>query len=230
MGERDAGDGEAFLEALCHELRTPLASIQGFVATLINDEDLDPELRQEFYGIIRKDAARLSHLLENLIEISRLQAGPLVLERDSVDLKGLLLESVHQVCEEESLDPSQLQVDLPRGPVIASVDRKRVQTVLKELVRNAVEHGWSDRGVSIRLRVDSGAATAEVRDWGQGLPSGAEEAFSRVSSHFYRRGGSATAVGLGLALCRKVAEKHAGDLRVETPDDGGVQIALRLPL
>ena len=230
LGEREAGEGEAFLEALCHELRTPLASIQGFVATLLNDEELDADLRREFYGIIRKDAQRLSHLLENLIEISRLQAGPLILERDSVDLKGLLLESVHQICEEESLDPQRLRVDLPRGPVIASVDRKRVQTVLKELVRNAVEHGWSERGVSIRLKVDAGAATTEVRDWGQGLPSGAEEAFSRVSSHFYRQSGTATAAGLGLALCRKVAEKHAGDLRVETPEDGGVQVALRLPL
>ncbi|MDQ7007305.1 MAG: PAS domain-containing protein [Acidobacteriota bacterium] len=230
VGGKDAGDGAALLEVFFHQLRTPLASIQGFAATLTGDENLAPELQREFCGIIRKDAARLARRLETWLEIFRLHAGLPVLERDLVDLNGLLLESVDQVCEEASVDPSRFQVDLPGNPVIASVDRRRVQNALKELVRNAVEHGWSERGVSISLRGDSGAATAEVRDWGQGLPPGAEEAFARVASAFPHRADGGTAVGLGLAFCRKVAERHAGDLRVETAEGGGVRVALRLPL
>lgn len=218
--------------ALSQKLRTPLASIRGFVATLLEEPDLDADVRREFHEILRKDTARLSSLTENLIELAQLQSGQSVVDRHAVDLTEVIKEAVNLVCDESGVDCQSIALDLPGSPIIASVDRRRIRNVFAELLRNAVQHGWSERGVKISLRVDETSATAEVRDWGAGPTRADIDQFSENVRHFGIRtaAGRAAQAKLGLTLCQQVLRQHSGELHLEQPDDGGVQAVLRLPL
>ncbi len=218
--------------ALSHELRTPLASIQGFISTLLSDRSLDPKLQREFYEILQRDASRLGQLVEGLIELAFLQNAACEIEREAADVSSLVREAAKLVEAEEGIPPGKVAIDVPAEAVGAMVDRERLRRVVVELMRNALRHGWSERGMRVSLSAQRGVVRIRVRDWGPGVP---QEEIGRVFDPFSRLPSPSmsrpvTGTGLGLVLCRQVVDRHKGVIHAKEADGpGGLEVEIELP-
>ncbi len=219
---------EDLVSTLSHELRSPLATIQGFLVSMLDEPNMDAELRREFVVRMRQDAQRLGSLLENLIELARLRTNVSRLTLQGIDLVSLTEEAVRTVSHEFRIGVQDFALDMPGQPLMVDGDRRRLKHVLVELLRNAVRHGWSRRGVRVSLRGESHRVVAEVRDWGEGLAaSDTEKVFGGSSSRVPRTGRGGR--GLGLTFCRAVVDRHSGRIQAVSPDGGGLAVTVTLP-
>ncbi|MGK5628592.1 MtrAB system histidine kinase MtrB [Streptomyces sp. URMC 123] len=218
-----------FVSDVSHELRTPLTTVR-MAADVIHEarEDFDPATARSA-ELLRGQLDRFESLLADLLEISRFDAGAAALEADPVDLRDI----VHRVIEgAEPLAERKGGRILVRGaeqPVVAEVDARRIERVLRNLVVNAVEHG-EGRDVVVRLAVADGAVAVAVRDYGVGLKPG--EA-TRVFNRFWRadpaRARTTGGTGLGLSIAIEDARLHGGWLQAWGEPGGGSQFRLTLP-
>ena len=201
-----------FTSDVSHELRTPLTTVR-MAADLIYDhsEDLDPALRRSTELMV-SELDRFETLLNDLLEISRHDAGVAELSVDSVDLRATVqsaLDNVGHLADDAGIE---LIVDLPPNEVIAEVDSRRVERILRNLIANAIDHA-EHKPVRIRMAADVDTVAVTVRDYGVGLRPGEEKlVFSRFwrsdPSRVRRSGGT----GLGLAISIEDARLHQGRL------------------
>ena len=219
-----------FTSDVSHELRTPLTTVR-MAADLIyeNSEDLDPALRRSTELLVG-ELDRFETLLNDLLEISRHDAGVAELSVEAVDLRSTVnkaLANVGHLADEASIE---LQVDLPEDPVIAEVDPRRVERILRNLIANAIDHA-EHQPVQVRMGADEDTVAVTVRDFGVGLRPGEEKlVFSRFwrsdPSRVRRSGGT----GLGLAISIEDARLHQGRLEAWGEPGNGACFRLTLPL
>ena len=227
-GEPGADDGPSALElvdAVSHELRAPLTSVKGYTSLLLNRWDRVPdEQKKALLGQVLADADRVTRLLTELLDISRLETGRLHLRRQVVDLAGLAAAVVEKVgrAHEELTCELSFPEDLPRP----YVDPGKVAQVLTNLVENAAKYG-DPRGVTVSASSATGTVTLAVTDHGPGLPA-AE--LPQVFTKFFRRElARPDGAGLGLWLSRRLVEAHGGRLTVESEPGRGTTFRLTLP-
>ncbi|TPG34519.1 MtrAB system histidine kinase MtrB [Mycolicibacterium hodleri] len=219
-----------FTSDVSHELRTPLTTVR-MAADLIYDhsEDLEPALRRATELMVN-ELDRFETLLSDLLEISRHDAGVAELSVESEDLRltvGSALENVGHLAKDASVD---LIVDMPAEAVIAEVDARRVERILRNLIANAIDHA-ERKPVRIRMAADEDTVAVTVRDYGVGLRPGEEKlVFSRFwrsdPSRVRRSGGT----GLGLAISIEDARLHQGRLEAWGEPGKGACFRLTLPL
>lgn len=219
-----------FTSDVSHELRTPLTTVR-MAADLIYDhsEDLDPSLRRSTELLV-SELDRFETLLNDLLEISRHDAGVAELSVEAVDLRSTVnkaLGNVGHLADEASIE---LQVEMPEKPVIAEVDPRRVERILRNLIANAIDHA-EHQPVQIRMGADEDTVAVTVRDFGVGLRPGEEKlVFSRFwrsdPSRVRRSGGT----GLGLAISIEDARLHQGRLEAWGEPGNGACFRLTLPL
>jgi two-component system, OmpR family, phosphate regulon sensor histidine kinase PhoR len=219
-----------FITQLSHEMRTPLASIQGFAETLAGEPDLESDLRVEFCQIIQGETQRLSTLVENLLEMAQLDSGKLVLDRRTMDIAPLIRDTAARFADNARAAGGSIVLDLPPEPVPVWADPARIEQMLVQLLCNALRHGATDRGIKVTVRTEADRVELDVRDWGPAVPP---EDLERVFDPFYRVVEPAVAAadgenGLGLALCRQIVERHGGSIRAELPAEGGLRISVEL--
>ena len=216
----------ALLDSVSHDLRTPLASIKGSVTSLLDGEVAWPDdQRAEFLSTIDAETDRLTHLVANLLDMSRLEAGdyrPDIVEVDLAEIAVPVAETARGRCDQ------RITVDLAEGlpPVLA--DPVRLDQVLTNLLDNARRYAPGSP-VELTARPDGGLVEIRVADHGPGIPPAEHE---RVFQQFYRlKGGGRRpeGTGMGLAICRGIAEALGGTLTVETTPGGGATFVLRLP-
>jgi signal transduction histidine kinase len=214
----------AFIANASHELRTPLFSLGGFLE-LMADEDLDEATRQEFLSAMREQVARLTKLATDLLDLSRLDAGRIGVERQTFALWPL----AEAVAEEFSLvarsNEHPLEV-VPGDDARAVGDPDRVLQIARLLVENAIVHTPAGTPVRVRVATEDGRAVLAVEDEGPGIPEGdAEQVFER----FYRADGSrSSGSGLGLAIARELARLMGGTIELDSRP-GRTVFALKLP-
>jgi two-component system sensor histidine kinase MtrB len=219
-----------FTSDVSHELRTPLTTIRMAADVLHSARtDFDPQVSRSA-ELLQHELDRFESLLGDLLEISRHDAHVAVLEPDPVDLRGLVRGAVRSIAGIAEQAGSRLLVDLPDEPVVADVDGRRVERILRNLLVNAVEHG-EGRPVEVRLRGDDKAAAVTVRDHGVGLrPGEAALVFDRFwradPSRDRRTGGT----GLGLSISLEDARLHGGWLHAWGRPGQGAQFRLTLPV
>ena len=212
-----------FIATASHELRTPIFSLGGFVE-LLQDEDLDESTRREFLEAMREQVARLQKLSVDLLDLSRLDAGSLELEREPVDLAELARSVVGEFRPALAEHHTDLTIELPETGPEASCDRERVAQIMRILLDNALRHTPEGTYVTVRADRDNGAAELTVADTGPGLPEGTRaKAFER----FYT-GDAARGAGLGLAIARELAERMEGRIVLRSRP-GGTAFTLELP-
>lgn len=214
----------AFVANASHELRTPLFSLAGFLE-LLDDEELDEPTRREFLASMREQVDRLTKLASDLLDLSRLDAGRLTVEREPVDLAALArdLEAEFGLLAASSDHPLSATVD---GPVFAEADELRALQLGRILVENALLHTPVGTPVEIRTRSLHGKALLEVEDGGPGIP---EEQRQQLFERFFRVDGTrASGSGLGLAIGRELAELMDGAIEIES-EPGRTVFALVLP-
>jgi PAS domain S-box-containing protein len=223
---------DEFVAIATHELRTPLSALQLQLASLQRALDrgqpLPPERLHQGLASARRQADRLNHLISHLFDVARISAGRLELEREEVDLTALahrLLGRMEDVLVTAGCEP----VVHAGGPVVARVDKLRVEQVLMNLLSNAMKYA-PGQPVELSVEQEDGHAVIAVRDWGPGIPRDAQ---GRVFERFERASGThaQASLGLGLYISRQIARAHGGELSVEEPPSGpGARFVLRLPL
>lgn len=219
-----------FTSDVSHELRTPLTTVR-MAADLIHDhsEELDPALRRSTELMVN-ELDRFETLLNDLLEISRHDAGVAELSVEAVDLRSTVnsaLGNVGHLADEAGIE---LVVNLPEHEVIAEVDARRVERILRNLIANAIDHA-EHKPVRIRMAADEDTVAVTVRDYGVGLRPGEEKlVFSRFwrsdPSRVRRSGGT----GLGLAISIEDARLHQGRLEAWGEPGKGACFRLTLPL
>ncbi|WP_099020353.1 MtrAB system histidine kinase MtrB [Mycolicibacterium palauense] len=219
-----------FTSDVSHELRTPLTTVR-MAADLIHDhaEELDPALRRSTELMV-DELDRFETLLNDLLEISRHDAGVAELSVEAVDLRSTVksaLDNVGHLADEAGIE---LLVDMPDGEIIAEVDARRVERILRNLIANAIDHA-EHKPVRIRMAADEDTVAVTVRDYGVGLRPGEEKlVFSRFwrsdPSRVRRSGGT----GLGLAISIEDARLHQGRLEAWGEPGKGACFRLTLPL
>ncbi|WP_138733671.1 MtrAB system histidine kinase MtrB [Modestobacter excelsi] len=221
---------QRFTSDVSHELRTPLTTVQMAAAVLHEArEDFDPAVARSA-ELLRAELDRFEGLLSDLLEISRYDAGAATLEpepRDLVPVVERVVEGMTALAQRHGCD---LQVTVPPSSVIAEVDGRRVERVLRNLVGNAIEHG-AGKPVQITLAASSTAAAITVRDHGIGLtPADAQHVFDRFWRADPARVRSVGGSGLGLSISLEDARLHGGWLQVWGLPGQGAQFRLTLPM
>ena len=219
-----------FTSDVSHELRTPLTTVR-MAADLIHDhsDDLDPSLRRSIELMV-SELDRFETLLNDLLEISRHDAGVAELSVESLDLRSTVQSALDNVGHLAADAGIELIVDMPTEEVVAEVDPRRVERILRNLIANAIDHA-EHKPVKIRMAADEDTVAVTVRDFGVGLRPGEENlVFSRFwrsdPSRVRRSGGT----GLGLAISIEDARLHQGRLEAWGEPGKGACFRLTLPL
>jgi two-component system sensor histidine kinase KdpD len=218
----------SLLSAVSHDLRTPLTAIAGASSTLIQGEkNVSPAARRELLESIYDEAESLNHLVSNLLDMTRLEAGGLTVQKEwqSVEeLVGAVLNRLSPKLANRPID-TKIPADLP----LISVDATLIQQVLLNLLENADKYSPPDRPIEIRASSQARSVTLEVSDHGPGLPAGDEK---RVFEKFYRSPtiSSRSGAGLGLTICRGIIELHGGKIWAKNREGGGTTFGFSLPV
>ena len=217
-----------FIANASHELRTPIFSLAGFVE-LLQDEELHDETREEFLDTMSEQVERLQKLAVDLLDLSRLDAGSLEMERESSDLTQIARAVAREFRPALGHHHSRLELELPDHGVPADCDPDRVAQIMRILLDNALVHTPEGTRVTVTANHDNGAAALTVTDTGPG--SGGEaldpETVDRLFERFFTADGTGGS-GLGLAIARELAERMDGRITVETPP-GRTVFTLVLP-
>jgi signal transduction histidine kinase len=222
---------DAFLNAVTHELKTPIASIKLYLETL-KTRDLDREKRNEFYDIMLADNERLLGTVEQVLQASRTREKQRQMNLAEIDLADLITECSKTVRGQKHLDDAAIRFsDLPKGLTVLG-DRGELQTVITNLLDNAIKYSEGEPRISIRLKPSAlNKADIYIRDNGIGIP---RADLKRVFKRFYRVPNksldSTKGTGLGLAIVRSIVEKHGGRVSAESKGEGkGTTFLVQLP-
>jgi two-component system, OmpR family, sensor kinase len=212
-----------FIANASHELRTPIFSLGGFVE-LLEDEQLDDETREEFLRSMREQVDRLQKLSVDLLDLSRLDAGSLVLNAEEVDIGELATAVAREFRPAVAQHRTELELRLPDGAVAARCDRERVAQIMRILLDNALRHTPEGTTVTVSADQQNGAAELTVADSGPGIdPAARSQLFERFYTADAARGS-----GLGLAIARELAEHMDGRIELVSRP-GRTVFTLELP-
>ena len=218
-----------FVANVSHEIRTPLTSIRGYAEALTDGALSDPELSRKFLGIISDQADRLSRMVNDLLELSRLESGTVELRLGEIEL-GAQTDRMQEVFSSRLRDRSmQLRADFPR-PFRYVSDESLIELVLTNLLDNAIKYSSPGREVRILAEQNEGIVTIGVSDNGPGIP---REELPRVFERFYRvdrsRSSNISGTGLGLSIVRHVATILKGRVEIRSEPGQGTTVSLHLP-
>jgi Na+/proline symporter/nitrogen-specific signal transduction histidine kinase len=221
-----------FLATVSHELRTPLTSIRSFSEILLDTPDLAPEERAEFLQIIVRESERLTRLINDFLDLSKIESGKMEWQIAECELHGIVAEAseaTHGLFAERHV---QLIQDLDPASAAVQCDKDRMVQVMINLLSNASKFVPEGRGqVRIELRAQHGAWLVRVEDNGPGVPQPYREAifekFRQVSDSLLKDKPKGT--GLGLAICRQIVEHFGGRIWAEDATLGGAAICFTLP-
>lgn len=220
-----------FVSNVSHELRTPLALIRLYAETLELGRITTKEKKQEYYRIIRKESERLTALINNILDFSRIEAGHKEYEFRSTDIADLVRNTLdsyrYQIEQQGFAFEESIAPDLP--PV--RVDREAIARALVNLVNNALKYSADEKFLGVKLYRGNGAVKLEVVDHGIGITRREQ---SKIFEKFYRTGDplvhNTKGSGLGLSLVRHITQAHGGEIAVESTPGKGSKFTLSLPL
>ncbi|HEX4646289.1 MAG TPA: ATP-binding protein [Verrucomicrobiae bacterium] len=221
---------QEFVANVSHELRTPLSLIKGFVETLLDGAKDDPELATRFLRTIEKHTDRLTYLIEDLLTISRLESGQIVMNLHQVGLRDEVARVMDDLQSRAVEKNVRLENTLP-ADLLACADADRLQQVLFNLIENAIKYGRQDGVVSIGGKSNSHSnVELWVRDDGPGIP---DEARERIFERFYRvdraRSRETGGTGLGLSIVKHIVQAHGGEVWVKSKLGAGTTFYFTLP-
>ncbi|HWB65676.1 MAG TPA: ATP-binding protein [Mycobacteriales bacterium] len=212
------------VSVVAHELRSPLTSVKGFTATLLGKwERFTDEQKRHMLTTVNADADRLTRLISELLDVSRIETGRLELHKQPVDLAELVQHDVAgRVAAGEPADRFRVEVAQPTPEVWADPDK--LAQVIGNVIENALRHGAG--AVTVAVAGRNGGVDVEVTDEGEGIP---DEALPRVFGKFWR-GGDRGGTGLGLFVAKGIIDAHGGTMTAGRAPAGGAAIGFTLPI
>lgn len=220
-----------FLQNLSHEFKTPVFAIQGYVDTLLSGAMSNPEVNQRFLEKTAKNVDRLTHLLNDLDEISKLERGELVLYKQNFVIQDLV-KDVYESLSGKA-DNQQISCTIKKGcesPLTVFADKEKIRQVLINLVENSIKYGKLNGNITASMyKTDDKHILIEIGDDGIGV---SEKNLSRIFERFYRteegRSIDVTGSGLGLAICKHIIEAHGQTIHVRSTENVGTSIGFTL--
>lgn len=218
-----------FVANVSHELKTPLTSIRGYAETLLND-DLPPDLQRQFLEVVHRNADRLHHIVEDLLDLSRLESGGWRPELQRVDVTSMV-QDAWSGCQERA-EARRVTFVPPAVSPSVRADPGGLRQILVNLLENALQYTPDGGRIEVRVASEAGEdpVVLEVRDNGIGIPS---DALPRIFERFYRvdpaRSRAEGGTGLGLSIVRHLTESMGGDVAAESALGRGTTIRVRLP-
>ncbi len=220
----------SLLSSVSHDLKTPLAAIAGTCESLAETESntIDPITRRQLLESAADEARRLNRLLDNILQMSKLEAGTAVPKRQWHVMEEIVGSALRRTKDE--LKPLHVEVILPADLPLAFVDDLLFEQVFVNLLENAARHTPAGTRVTIRAGVDGKFLRISISDDGPGIPANHAE---HIFDKFYRAGpnpDSSRGSGLGLAICRAIVQVHDGSIVASAHPGGGVEFIIRLPI
>ncbi|RKH89096.1 sensor histidine kinase, partial [Corallococcus praedator] len=226
---------DQFLSMASHELRTPLTPLKATLELLIRQseagQELNPERQRATFARLNRQVDRLTRLIGDMLDVSRLQSGRFTLTVAPMDLGTLAHEVVERIQSSRPERQGLLSLELPPAPLVGRWDEQRLDQLLTNLVENALRYSPPETPVRIRVVEEPDGVRVDVEDRGIGIP---EESVSQLFTPFYRARNAtehyAGGLGLGLAICREIVERHGGRIQVTSAGPGqGSCFTVRLP-
>jgi signal transduction histidine kinase len=215
-----------FISSVSHELRTPLTAISGWGETLLSADMNDPDEIRKGLRIMLKETSRLSKMVEELLDFTRIEGGRLTLDVEPCDLASELEEIVYLHMGTLKQDGVTLTYHRPDAAPEVMGDRARLKQVFVNILDNAIKHGGGGKRIETGLAFDEHWATITVRDYGQGIP---ESELPHVKYKFYKGSSAARGSGIGLSVSDEIVRLHGGQLLIESTEGEGTTVTVRLP-
>ena len=222
---------EAFIAHVGHEFRSPLTNIRAYAETLLSDMILDAATQKEAFNVINEETARLILMVNDVLDLSRMETGSLTLNRDNVVTDRLIQHCVNDVQAMATSKQITLQTNYhPKMPTIYA-DREKIAVVTNNILSNAIKYTPENGTVFVETNVDDNFIYLKVTDTGLGI---AVEDIERIFDKFYRVDRKETAeipgTGLGLAIAREIVTLHGGVINVTSEMNKGTEMLIKLPL
>ena len=216
-----------FISSVSHELRTPLTAINGWGETILEDPTGDPVQMRRGIRIILNEARRLSTMVEELLEFSKMEDGRFTLRLEQVDLEAELEDAIftyRELFRQEGIELRYEAGEEALPPI--SGDPERLKQVFCNVLDNAAKHGGAGGRIDVSISREGGAQVIRVRDYGPGVP---EEELPYVKQKFYKGSSKARGSGIGLAVCDEIVNLHGGSFEIGNAEGGGAVVTIRLP-
>ncbi len=219
-----------FTSSVSHELRTPLTSIKAYTETILRDRNMPEEVQLEFLAIIDEESNRLATLIEDLLEVSRIESGTTKIEREFVNIVVVIekvLTALKPLAEKKNI---QLETNISDELPKLQADESKIESVVMNLINNAIKFTPEHGQVSIYTEVANGEMFIRISDTGMGIP---KEALPKIFDRFYRvhrPGKQIQGTGLGLSIVNKIITMHNGRIEVESEMNQGTTFTIFLPL
>jgi PAS domain S-box-containing protein len=222
---------DEFMSIASHELRTPIAALQAQAQLILRRAQragqLEPQRVLQAFETMNSQAGRLNRLVNQLLDISRIESGKLELELELADLVSLVKQVVANIHSRSDRHPINLEAP---ASLEAEIDPLRLEQVVVNLLDNAVKYSPDGGDIHVWLgRTDPGTVALSIRDHGLGIPP---DKRGEIFERFYQAHGSGhrSGLGLGLYICRQIVEMHGGSIAAEFPPDGGTRMFVQLPV
>ena len=224
LGENERMKND-FISSVSHELRTPLTAIKGWAETLQSGET-DRKMFDRGMGIIIHESERLSGIVEELLDFSRMQSGRMTLSMEKMDILAELGEAVYMFSERAKTEHKSLLYDEPRmlSPVLG--DRNRLRQVFVNILDNALKYTNDGGTISVTASENDGSIRVVISDNGCGIPA---EHLPKVKNKFYKANKTVRGSGIGLALANEIMLLHSGSLAIESHENVGTAVTISLP-
>ena len=216
-----------FISSVSHELRTPLTAINGWGETILEDPTGDPVQMRRGIRIILNEAWRLSTMVEELLEFSKMEDGRFTLRIEETDLQAEFEDAIftyRELFRQEGIELRYEAGDEDLPPIPG--DPERLKQVFCNVLDNAAKHGGAGKRIDASIVREGGEQVVRVRDYGPGVP---EEELPYVKQKFYKGSSKARGSGIGLAVCDEIVKLHGGTFEIGNAEGGGAVVTIRLP-
>lgn len=215
-----------FISSVSHELRTPLTAITGWSETLEYDENIQGDSRRGI-SIISREAGRLSKMVGELLEFTRIQGGRFKLNMERMDAETELADAVLTYSQLARQEGMELVYAPPEGPApLINGDPERLKQVFLNVLDNAAKYGREGGRIVVKISKETGYIVVTIRDFGPGIP---EDEIEYVKMKFYKGSSKQRGSGIGLAVCEEIVDYHNGELILRNADGGGLEVSVKLP-
>lgn len=235
-----SGMKDSFLSLVSHELRTPLTSIRSFSEILLNYAEEDPKVRNEFLGIIHAESERLTRLINDVLDLSKIEAGSMAYHDDLLSMDEVIhavAKTQLQLLKEKAL---HLNLDLPPEPIFVNADRDRIHQVVSNLLGNAIKFSHEEGEITIRIESFFGKRTGEASEWikisvsDQGIGVDERDHDFIFEKFFQSTSDTLTnkpkGTGLGLPICKEIVSHYGGNVWLESRRGEGSSFFFTLPV
>ncbi|HHY04244.1 MAG TPA: cell wall metabolism sensor histidine kinase WalK [Thermoanaerobacterales bacterium] len=219
-----------FVANVSHELRTPLTTIKSYTETLLDGALTEHELAESFLNVVNNEADRMTRLVSDLLELSRLDNRETRWEKSPISLEMVLKDVIDKMAVNARKKKQELRYDLPDGISKVYADRDKIEQVFQNIMSNAIKYTPEGGSIYVYLKQDGKYIKVVFRDSGIGIP---KEDLSRIFERFYRvdktRSRQMGGTGLGLSIAKEIINAHNGEILIQSTPGHGTEVSILLP-